>query len=1381
MKTPFFSPRGRASRTRPICRLLVTLSLLLLSASSAWAQFPRVESFKNNSATGFTVGGSAILTGGGLDPNGAGYLRLTSAETNQSGYIVDNTAFAAPQGFSISFEFFSYGGTGADGFACFLFDGTTSGFTPGASGGSLGYAQKTASPASNGVRNGYIGIGIDEWGNFANPTEGRVGGRVPGVLADGRTPDAVSIRGAGNGSSDTDYPYLDGSGQLPFSLDVSTARAQIGSGDFRRAYIDLVPVGGAYQVTVRIQHGNEVTSFVRGIQVPTPPPTLRIGFAGSTGGSTNIHEIRNLQIVKSPFANDDLASTPFNQAVTLNVLANDVAPGSNFDPASIDLDINTDGIQQTRIVAGQGRFVVNAQGEIIFTPSGTFAGAVTIPYTVKNVLGDQSSPANIAIIVTGADIATTVSGPSAANPGSRITYTLNTSNLGTEPATNVMPTLTLAPALPAASLTLPAGASYNPGTGVVTFASIATLRPDDNPVGNSITFTLPATGTTFTGTGNASSDTPDPVLTNNSSTISTTLTGLANVSMLCAEPGRDGVGELVATSIANTYYQVVSGTTLNTGNTSIALESAPLGSTPISAGDVVLIMQMQGDNLNTTSTSSYGSSVSNYTAGRYEYGIAASDVPVSGGTLTLVKALVNNYVSQDYGPTAAQRRFQVIRVPQYASLTVTGTVTGPAWNGRVGGVLALDVAGRTTFGTNSSLNMDAAGFRGGGGRALAGPTGSSYNNQAWRAPASNPAHGSKGESYAGTPQYVSNGSTIVNTAVEGYPNGSYGRGAPGNGGGGGTDFTPADNSGNAGGGGGGNGGAGGMGGYGRNSGGAGSQAIGGRAAGGSSASRMFLGGGGGAGSRNGGGNALLSSGGIGGGIIVLRTSTVAGTGTLRANGGAAPNVGNAAQGGGGGGAGGTVLVLATSPAGIANGLNSLTISASGGGGSNANIDATGDNGRVGPGGGGGGGLIYSNGAFTNSTASGTSSPVSGGSNGTTRTNATVAFGAGSGSSGVITTNTAANTVPLVAGAGACEPTLTAAMSSSPQTVSRVGGTGSAVNPTTYTITVANTGGAVRNVRVTAVLADNIVSYDNSVTPTVTLQLANGTAVAATGFTLPADGTSTAVFGGFAIPAGASLTLKFQAKLAATAQDNVAYQASVLLSYLDPTRLTTTRTIQPGQTYESYAPAGAGIGAAPGSGYSGSSSAAEDVTISKPLPVTLTAFDAIASGRNAVLTWKTATELNNDRFELERSFDGATFETIGSQRGQGTTTIATNYRYIDAGAARLVAKLLYYRLRQVDTDGTSTYSDVRTVQFERRQATAGLYPNPQQGRFTLDLLGLPKGSYQVEILDLAGRQVLRTQLSGGQEHSMLVPTLPQGSYIVRVSGQSVNITLPMTRN
>ncbi|MDO7850332.1 hypothetical protein [Hymenobacter convexus] len=116
----------------------------------------------------------------------------------------------------------------------------------------------------------------------------------------------------------------------------------------------------------------------------------------------------------------------------------------------------------------------------------------------------------------------------------------------------------------------------------------------------------------------------------------------------------------------------------------------------------------------------------------------------------------------------------------------------------------------------------------------------------------------------------------------------------------------------------------------------------------------------------------------------------------------------------------------------------------------------------------------------------------------------------------------------------------------------------------------------------------------------------------------------------------------------------------------------------------------------------------------PLPVELTDFTATAvKNVDAALVWHTATEKNNDHFEVERSLNGTDFAKIGQVKGQGNAATPTAYALTDAGIGRKAAGLVYYRLRQVDTDGTATYSPVRTVAFTAAAAepAIGLYPNP----------------------------------------------------------------------
>src|SRR6187402_2802765 len=142
---------------------LLFVALFFVSFISK-AQFPFSQSFQNSTAPGINFSGSpfAFLTAPSIDANGSGYLRLTNNSGNQKGFMwTDAIIFPSGYGMQISFEYYTYGGNGADGIAFVLFDALVNNPAPGAYGGSLGYAQRTA---ENGFQGGYLGIGIDEFG-----------------------------------------------------------------------------------------------------------------------------------------------------------------------------------------------------------------------------------------------------------------------------------------------------------------------------------------------------------------------------------------------------------------------------------------------------------------------------------------------------------------------------------------------------------------------------------------------------------------------------------------------------------------------------------------------------------------------------------------------------------------------------------------------------------------------------------------------------------------------------------------------------------------------------------------------------------------------------------------------------------------------------------------------------------------------------------------------------------------------------------------------------------------------------------------------------------------------------------------------------------------
>ncbi|TPG65605.1 T9SS C-terminal target domain-containing protein [Hymenobacter nivis] len=179
----------------------------------------------------------------------------------------------------------------------------------------------------------------------------------------------------------------------------------------------------------------------------------------------------------------------------------------------------------------------------------------------------------------------------------------------------------------------------------------------------------------------------------------------------------------------------------------------------------------------------------------------------------------------------------------------------------------------------------------------------------------------------------------------------------------------------------------------------------------------------------------------------------------------------------------------------------------------------------------------------------------------------------------------------------------------------------------------------------------------------------------------------------------------------------------------------------------------------------------------PLPVELAAFTATAVGnRDAVLAWATASEKNNDHFDVERSLDGTAFVKIGQVKGQGSTSSATDYALTDANVAAKATGTVYYRLRQVDADGTASLSPVRSVSFTQVGPLAiGLYPNPAVASTQLDLSQLPAGTYQVSVVDMTGRSVLSASLAGAQLHTLDLAKLASGSYVVQVRGTATDGT------
>jgi len=650
-------------------------------------------------------------------------------------------------------------------------------------------------------------------------------------------------------------------------------------------------------------------------------------------------------------------------------------------------------------------------------------GAPSVPISETFSGNSNWSLGAVSINPSSADIGVTTS-VSAVALGQNSVYNITVTNSGPSAANSVVLTDTWASGTLGLVSVVPSAGTSCTGT-----APISCTLPTPFASGATATVTVTVLATTagfYPNTATVSdSRTPPDFNTGNN-----TYVALAPVVSVVCSGATLSAAPAALTGVLNTYFPGTASVTA--GATSIPVGTSTGAGGTITAGSLLLVIQMQDASINTSNTVAYGngSTGSGFTtinnAGNYEYVTATG--PVSGsGFVPITGAgtgggLVFGYTAAAWSASKGQSTYQVVLVPQYTTATLSSATppTALAWNGSTGGVLALDIAGQLNLG-GATVVVDGLGFRGGAGMEFDGGVGGANTDYQFPAPAAytgtieNGVDASKGEGVAGTPAWVESGNSYLQTNTD-YPSGTAGtdgsmaRGAPANAGGGGTDADPSINDQNAGGGGGGNGGAGGFGGDSWNT----NLSSGGE--GGSpfpaTIDRIAMGGGGGAGTRNNSdGDNQASSAAAGGGIIFIRADSLTGAATLTANGAASYN-GTQNDAGGGGGAGGTIVVLAAN-----GGEGGLTLQANGGRGGDAwDTQAYSLANRHGPGGGGGGGVIFVSGAPA-------SVSVAGGADGTTL-NPGVAYGSTSGTAGTSATNATLSQVTGVQSAALCTPDMT---------------------------------------------------------------------------------------------------------------------------------------------------------------------------------------------------------------------------------------------------------------------------------------------------------------------------------------------------------------------
>ncbi len=164
-----------------------------------------------------------------------------------------------------------------------------------------------------------------------------------------------------------------------------------------------------------------------------------------------------------------------------------------------------------------------------------------------------------------------------------------------------------------------------------------------------------------------------------------------------------------------------------------------------------------------------------------------------------------------------------------------------------------------------------------------------------------------------------------------------------------------------------------------------------------------------------------------------------------------------------------------------------------------------------------------------------------------------------------------------------------------------------------------------------------------------------------------------------------------------------------------------------------------------------------------LPIDLTNFSLNNLDSKINIVWSTASELNNEKFLIERSTDGRAYKTIGEVAGAGTTTEPQEYHFTDETPA---PGINYYRLKQMDFDGNFEYSPIESVVF-RKEGEITIYPTIVQSELQVELPEKAGETTTLKIFSMQGALLQTQQQDGTGKLTITLPELTAGQYMVEV--------------